>query len=325
MPNILDGMVDACYIINMEKDPDKYLKTRQSLQQRFSGEIRRTPAIDGDQLNLDACRQVVNQHYLPHLHPRVIGCAWSHLNTWKHFYQSQLESCFILEDDVIWSKKIKIEAVQELKDLKSRADIIYLGSFGLNRSPDEYKLDDQLIHLARRFNQIQPKPIQLTSPHWIDPEFPTGLYGYILTRPGCQKLLSIFQQDGIINHVDIQLNYYRDQLVFVAAKDPWLSNNYQDSTLASKSPALLNQITQNITFSDGSPFWWRMSHDVYGYQCWFFILGLGILLVGWPFYLLSLYFYLGKSKGSTPNWFNIFYFFTSTLLIREIILYLWVR
>lgn len=322
---IFDGIVDCCYIISMEKHVSKFIKTKRDVENKFSGPIYRTLGIDGDYLDISMSTKAVNPHYLKCLHPRVIGCAWSHVRTWSDFYLSGKESCMILEDDVIWSKSIDKQAIRDLGKVKEKADIIYVGSFGLNRPREEYGIDDQLIRLVLYFSDIQVKSVNLCSEHWIVPQFPTGLYGYILTRQGCRTLLSLLQQDGIIQHIDIQLNYYHNQLVMVAAKKPWLENNYQTSELSSSCPRLLNTATQHICFSDQSPVSWRLSHDVYGHQGWFFVLGAIILYGGWPVYIISILLYLGKSSQNSPSWKNILYYFTSVLIVREIVLHLWIR
>lgn len=322
---IFDGIVDCCYIISMEKHQSKFIKTKQELENKFSGPIYKTSAIDGDYLDKYLLKKVVNPHYLKCLHPRVIGCAWSHIQTWLDFYRSGNKTCIILEDDVIWTKSIQKQAILDIGEVAKKADIIYLGSFGLNRLPEEYGIDDQMIRLAQYFSNIQVKSLDVVSDHWIIPQFPTGLYSYLLTRHGCRKLLSLLHQDGIIHHLDIQLNYYHNQLAMVAARKPWLENNYQTSELSSSCPRLLNTITQNMCFSDQSPVCWRLSHDVYGYQGWFFILGAIILWGGWPFYIISILLYLGKSSTNSPSWTNIVYHFTTVLLVREIVLYLWIR
>ena len=63
-----------------------------------------------------------------------------------------------------------------------------------------------------------------------------------------------------------------------------------------------------------------MSQDLYGIQLWFVILSIGILVIGWPMYIVSIFLYLGKKQSETPSWSAIVLTFTCVLFIREYIM-----
>lgn len=315
---VLDNIINCVYIINLERDRDRLPSIFGQVSKIFSGKIHRISATDGQQIDKSIKDQYLNRHYVDYLDNSVAGCAISHIRTWTEFYKTGFSSCLILEDDVIWNLNDIENTQDELPNIVESADIIYLGSFGLNRPKALYKIDDIILKkCVHAYGGVATVKNSKTYKNWLEPEFPVGLYGYILTRRGCKKLLYLIGKDKICQHIDIQLNYYRDQLIMYSARKPWLENVFDRSSLASKHPKLLNYLCKNVYLSDKTPLWWKLSQNIYGIQLWFVILSLGILLWGWPLYILSIILYLGKQNTESPSWKSIIITFSGVLFVRE--------
>ena len=318
---LLDEVIDGVYIINLKRDRHKLSNLIPKISTLYTGSVYRIEATDGFQLTQSEKDLYLNKHYGDYLDKCVAGCAISHFRTWKQFLKTGQKSCLILEDDIVWHDQNILGTKDELKEIIEISDVIYVGSFGLNKRSNNYKLDDWILKkCVQHQGGIVSAQKDSGYKNWIVPEFPAGLYGYILTNRGCRKLLYLVERDKICQHIDIQLNYYRDQLIMYNSTRPWVENVYDHSSLASRHPKILNYMCRNIYLSDKTPLWWKMSQDLYGIQLWFVILSIGILVIGWPMYIVSIFLYLGKKQSETPSWSAIVLTFTCVLFIREYIM-----
>ena len=108
-----------------------------------------------------------------------IGCALSHINIWKRVVEENLDEVLILEDDAGFDRHFKYLLKRALKFCRWAAA--------------ENKWD--LLYLGR--NPMTPDPIQIRNFISV-PGFSYCTHGYMVTRSGAEKLLSVgYEQDLI--------------------------------------------------------------------------------------------------------------------------------
>lgn len=108
-----------------------------------------------------------------------LGCYDSHARLWKKLASSNEDMALILEDDANINYNAGVanrlaRAFENLKKNDVQWDIFYLGHYGKNTN--------QRRHL-RKSNGNQVCPGVSTCPSW------QGLFAYVLTKKGAQKLL----------------------------------------------------------------------------------------------------------------------------------------
>lgn len=176
----------------------------------------------------------------------AIGCAMSHLNTWKNFIENTNdEYAIIFEDDIILEKDFikKLDIV--LNNTPNDFDVLYIGCFGCEQN-NNFNLFEYLCSL-----------IGMTSEHkkinnYISiPKTAFATHSYILSRKGAKKLIE--NLDGNIhNHIDFcmqelsskkKINSYvsTPRLAFQTSTDNSVSEN-----VSSNHPVLINNALNKI-------------------------------------------------------------------------------
>jgi GR25 family glycosyltransferase involved in LPS biosynthesis len=156
----------------------------------------------------------------------VIGCAMSHVKTWKLFLESNAEYAIIFEDDVVFEDNFKEKLDLGIKNTPKDFDILYLGCFGCQNNINLNTL--QFAHIgildlkANFKNHFVNKPIIALATH-----------AYVVSRKGVQKLITYIDHN-IYTHIDINIQ----TLVSNKLLDIYSLNDriaYQTSTNESKS------------------------------------------------------------------------------------------
>lgn len=134
-------------------------KRLQKMQERF-GKLQMEVTI------WPACtKENLTNEFVYYLNDNARGCAQSHYNIWKHMMHNNIEYALILEDDACFDKHFfeKLEAFS--------IDI------------HDQKWDALFLNASEK--------IDITNKWVLDKEqYLTG--GYILSKRGCYKLLSMF-------------------------------------------------------------------------------------------------------------------------------------
>jgi GR25 family glycosyltransferase involved in LPS biosynthesis len=170
----------------------------------------------------------------------VIGCAMSHIKTWKLFLESNAEYGIILEDDVVFEDNFKEKLELGIKNTPKDFDILYLGCFGCQNNINFNTLqfaNQGILDVKANFkNHFVNKPIIALATH-----------AYVVSRKGAQKLITYVDRN-IYTHIDINIQ----TLVSNKLLDIYSLNNriaYQTSTdktessnVTSSHPIIINNI-----------------------------------------------------------------------------------
>jgi GR25 family glycosyltransferase involved in LPS biosynthesis len=230
----------------------------------------------------------------------AIGCAISHMNTWKMFLETNDEYAIIFEDDVILEDNFNEKLKLALEDIPKNYDILYLGCAGC----DEEQKFNAVKFIATLF--MSPKtfnPPQKISDHISIPSVALCTHAYIVSRRGATKLLD--QLDGKINnHIDICIqNLVLDNQIESYSVTPRVA--YQTSTddnqsenVSSNYPliatSVLNKIYVDKLFKAQYLFTvsaFRIGNfNINGFTILFFIIGILCMLKGINIRIMTIVF-----------------------------------
>jgi GR25 family glycosyltransferase involved in LPS biosynthesis len=169
-----------------------------------------------------------------------IGCALSHLKTWKTFLQSNEDYCIIFEDDILLKKNFVKRFKRALKCTPDDYDILYLGSFGGNS-------ESNFFSIIFDFLQMSSLKYNVINKYISKPKVALGAHAYVLSRKGVKKLIELLD-NNIDNHIDYCIqNLASKELLTTYTVNPRLA--YQTSTNTTNSlnvsnshPILITQI-----------------------------------------------------------------------------------
>ena len=171
-----EGFPFHTFVINMDKNPERYAYVEQQLQTLGMTQYTRWPALDG----FNATPETFAAHGItPGFMKRkgLAGCAGSHIALWRHIRDNQLPWCLILEDDVHFHPDFVPLFREYWQHVPQQAKIIFPG------------------HCCAWIVQRRHMPINLA--------IPLCLHSYLLSFEGAQMLL-----DGILpvhNDIDVVL------------------------------------------------------------------------------------------------------------------------
>lgn len=118
----------ACYVINLDRSPDRLKRIVHALQQTGVA-YERFSAVDGRSLDLSAEADFDADGYA-RLHgkkpvPNEVGCYFSHLGVMKRFLQTSHSHCLVLEDDALLPADLR-EVVQQVLSSSAQGDLTLL-------------------------------------------------------------------------------------------------------------------------------------------------------------------------------------------------------
>ena len=331
----LDTLIDEAIIINLDNQPEKYIRTYRHIKNFFSGQIHRLSASNGFQFTDKQLYSYINQSYYnnslvtPQIDRSIIGCSISHQRTWQRCLDLGYQNILVCEDDTYFQNhtadvmgKVVKEYFSLCKEGYQDVDIIYLGCFGLCKPRHKYCWWDSIVSYGLQLRKGGTTPITV-SKHLFVPEAPGGGHSYIVTRRGCLKLIALFRRDRIITHLDLQINMYRSELVLLATYPKLAFQEHRHSNLSIPSPRLLNSLFHKryVPGEDNMPVSWLWSQRVFGLTGWSKLFIILVLLFGLPLYciILTIYSYdlLYKDYG---EFIRITIILTTTLILRHTIL-----
>jgi len=127
-----------------------------------------------------------------------LGIALSFKKTWEKINKTH-ELSLILEDDVIYDKKMKDKIIKNIKDLPEEWDILYLGIHNYNKI-----MKSSVIKYNKYFSQILPGTIIF------------GLFAYVINPKSVKKLLKVFP---LGNQIDSDISLMRQLNRYIVNKE----------------------------------------------------------------------------------------------------------
>lgn len=191
------NQLDKVFIVNLPRRADRRVEMETRLEAlNLQPELREKfeffPAVDGSQIDETFMKEGdygvwdswKNSDLPLHFYQREvrngeIGCALSHVNIWKKVVEEGLDEVLILEDDAGFDRHFQYLFQRALTFCR--------------HAKKEGKWD--LLYLGR--NAMTPDPFQIRN--FISmPGFSYCTHGYMVTRSGAEKLLSVgYEQDLI--------------------------------------------------------------------------------------------------------------------------------
>jgi len=246
--------IDQVYVINMDKDKDRLNKVKKEMK-KHGLRFRRFNGIVTKELSKDVLDSYVEPSCQKLCTKGLIGCGISHMKVWEDVINMGYKNAIIFEDDVMLDENFNEKLGFNLKELPDDYDILYLGSLGYG-DPNA-KLD--ILSGVSKFVFPIPDGIKEENQKYktlIVPEFPLGLYGYMISKKGCQKFINRFREKKLQNHIDVEMMLYRDGLKVFSCNESIAYPNFNiPSTIQEvEFPRLLDKILYNIKTYNGMPY-----------------------------------------------------------------------
>ena len=245
--------IEKIYVINLDRAPNRWSKMEQELNQilDYSGSellnmTERNVAVDANEFmeiclkdtKIDPFYTLEDQLFvepqpltLPtkfeltkpiHMSRAECAVARSHINVWEQVANSNHNYVLILEDDVLFHSgfvRYLNKAWKEIvtkNDIKGKFDVLYLSYHEVKHGAPKSILSEHIFRPVRGL--------------W-------HLSGYVLSREGAKKLISLLPSSGPI---DLWINHKFNVLNVLATKQPLISQrrDIRSSNSYSILPAL---------------------------------------------------------------------------------------
>jgi glycosyl transferase family 25 len=181
------------YMISLNESTEKiaYLKS-------FGIDTILVKGVNGKTVQIEDIIKRVSNKYKNFGPKSAIGCAISHMNTWKMFLETDDKYAIIFEDDVVLEDNFVDKLEISIKEVPEDYDILYLGCTGCdnNQKINIVKFTASFFIAPNTFNKHQ----QITDNIGI-PSLALSTHAYIVSRNGATKLLKYL--DGkLYHHID---------------------------------------------------------------------------------------------------------------------------
>jgi GR25 family glycosyltransferase involved in LPS biosynthesis/tetratricopeptide (TPR) repeat protein len=184
------------YIVNLERRPDRKKAMEGIFQVNGIDSYSFFKAVDGK--SLVVTEEIVRLFRGNDFSNRkgFIGCAMSHYTLWKQLAEDTLNNYYIIyEDDITLCDGYKEKLDGVLNDIEGK-DVVYLGfSMLKENSHKKHESADRLV--------LTDKDTYLG-----------GTFSYIITRSGCNKLLSYIETKGIKHGIDYIMKICPDLSIY---------------------------------------------------------------------------------------------------------------
>ena len=245
IPTVLVDMRIQAYVINLDKDSERLNSVKPELA-KFNLPFQKIIGVPGSALHRDEKQRLASTLCNAFCTPSMIGCAASHLKTWKTFlHESSGDVALICEDDIRVMQDARRQLHNALKEVPSTFDLLYAGC--LQCHPTSSSWSAALFRILTAGKIGNEKSEILTQSIYV-PQLALGTHCYLVSRRGAKKLIAIFEQN-ISYHVDVQINANFRDLEVYAMHPPVAHQTFatNSSNNVSQYPALLNSAIKNWT------------------------------------------------------------------------------
>lgn len=183
------------YIINLEKDHDRFLNTKEQLLLNNIPEsyITRIDAIYGKKLD----KNILDSSNLT---PSQIGCLSSHVKTLKQIIKDNVEYALVLEDDVVLSEWFsKLEEI--ISTLPKTFDICWVGNCRAKWPRNTCSIIPDPSYDYKKLEKINDYIWRIDGKSHDN--YPMGAYGLVISKKGAKRALDIVLSNKFVNPIDV--------------------------------------------------------------------------------------------------------------------------
>jgi GR25 family glycosyltransferase involved in LPS biosynthesis len=227
-------LVDCIYVINLEKRPEKWERVDTLLRQDgiFANRFN---AIDGWAIPKSVQKELAGPYPVRML-PGEIGCLLSHISVIKDALDRNFNVVWIFEDDFecVEPARAMVPLIKQISEIDPNWDILYTDVDSKNSEGipslalgSDYRPDRKFIHpdeyyLAR--TSISKDLMQIRQRY--------GMYSFLVSRKGLQKIYHYFSHVYLWTAVDIDIHYIPSIRQYSAKRDIvsiWTHSPFSDT------------------------------------------------------------------------------------------------
>jgi GR25 family glycosyltransferase involved in LPS biosynthesis len=227
-------LIDCIYVINLEKRPEKWARVNELLRQEglFPNRFN---AIEGTKLSNNEQKELAGPYPIRML-PGEVGCLLSHISVIKDALERNYKTAWIFEDDFefVEPPRTMIPLIKEISKIDPNWDILYTDvdskdchgvpslALGSDYRPDRNHIHPDEYYLAR--TSVSKELMQIRQRY--------GLYSYIVSRKGMEKIYSYFTHRYLWTAVDIDLHYITNIREYSPKRDIvsiWIHSPFSDT------------------------------------------------------------------------------------------------
>lgn len=179
------------FCINLKRRDDRRQRMIKQFQKAGVTKYSFFEAVDGYHLNLnDPDFKYFKHNNQSMLRKGIVGCALSHYKLWKMLMNDpEVDYYVVLEDDIEMRDNFTTHVQNFLQNLEPDTDILYMGmsverkDYEKSRAVYQYDTSYTIHPLAR---------------NW----YAGGLFCYLITKKGANKLYNYIQKNGIKMVID---------------------------------------------------------------------------------------------------------------------------
>jgi GR25 family glycosyltransferase involved in LPS biosynthesis len=183
------------YIINLEKDYERYMNTKKQLllNNISDSDITRINAIYGKKLD----QNILNSSNLT---PAQIGCLSSHVKTLKQIIKDNVEYALVLEDDIVLSESFpKLEEI--ISTLPKTFDICWVGNCRAKWPRNTCSIIPDPAYDYKKLEKINDYIWRIDGKSHDN--YPMGAYGLVISKKGAKRALDIVLSNKFMNPIDM--------------------------------------------------------------------------------------------------------------------------
>lgn len=222
----LSGLVDATFVINLERSKDRMAFMKSQLK-AHGIHYERIEAVDGSKLSSDEKTKHVTPFCRKLCTPSMMGCALSHIRLWRKCLDEGYDRVMVMEDDAELTPGFVKGVRTALSNVPRDFDVLLCGCHFLCNKDRKYPFFLELTRL------LVPTPLRSDTRTWGNvfvPESFAGTHCYIVSRQGCEKLLKAIPRANF--HIDLEMNH-SSLNVYAVSPDLAFQRDMSMSTIAS--------------------------------------------------------------------------------------------
>ncbi|KAJ3278267.1 hypothetical protein HK104_002510 [Borealophlyctis nickersoniae] len=197
-------MIIGVYVINLDKDAERLRRVLPELK-KLRLPVKRVPGVNGKSLDARELGKMSTWFCRNFCTPGMVGCAASHLKTWKAFLASDWDLAVVCEDDVRLAGDCRKRLEAVLVEVPEDFDLLYGGCLHCHPDGAEQSWSSFFFNVATAGKMYNAKHRVLSKNLYV-PKVALGTHCYVVSRKGAKRLVELM--DGRINyHVDVQMNH----------------------------------------------------------------------------------------------------------------------